>query len=647
MGVWKRVAQAKFAMGGAAVTAAALGIGLGVGLAGQRAQAQATDDQPHPGKAVYEQACAACHDKPEAGSRAASIDALRKMSAQTLTTVLTTGVMKPVGDQLDRRQLRDVVAYLAAPEGPTGTGWIDDNKCPADRAAVDLNAKAAQVGFGVDQDNSRRQTSAQAGLRTRDLANMEVAWAFAMPKTSGLRGNGVVVGDTVFYPAGQAGYVVALDTRTGCVKWATQTPSGVRNSLAYGQLGKGGPMALVGGDGAGHLTAIEAKTGKILWRKDPRHDKASPLSGSPLFAGDKIIVPVSAMDVAAAMRPTHECCKSHGDIVAVDARTGDTLWTWHTMEPPKPLGRKNSAGVDLYGPSGAPIWSSPAYDPKRDVVYASTGENTSPPATKTSDAVVAIDAKTGKEKWVFQALANDVWNMSCPIGPPPPGQPLKPNCFFAGEGSVLLDHDFGGGPLIFRGRNGREVILAGQKSGEVWALDPQDGRKLWRHQFGKGTPLGGVHWGIATDGSRVFAPISDPNVPADRSAAGMHAVDVATGKIAWQWKATPNCEGERKARVGICGTKYGLSAAPLVVDGAVLAGGLDGRLYVWEAASGKLLATYDTAVPYQPVNGIKGAGGSIDAAGLFAGDGMVFVNSGYASFGQMAGNVLVAYRPRR
>lgn len=644
MGVWTRVAGGGAAA--AAVSAAALAIGLGASFGfGRLAQAQATDDV-HPGKAVYEQFCAACHEKPPAGDRAAPVATLRKMSAQTLTTALTTGVMKPVGDQLDRRQLRDVVAYLAAPEGPAGTGWIDGAKCAADRAAVDLTARPAQVGFGVDQDNSRRMSAAQAGLKTRDLANMEVAWTFAMPKTSGLRGAGVVVGDTVFYPAGQAGYVLALDTETGCVKWATPTPSGIRNSLAYGRLGKDGPMALVGGDGAGQLVALDAKTGAILWRTDPKHDPASPLSGSALFAGDRIIVPVSAMDVAAAMRPTHECCKSHGDVVSVDAATGKPVWTWHTMEAAKPLGRKNSQGVEMYGPSGAPIWSSPAYDPKRNVVYASTGENTSPPATVTSDAIVAIDAATGRQKWVFQALANDVWNMSCPVGPPPPGEPLKPNCFFANEGSVLLDHDFGGGPVIFRGK-GREVILAGQKSGELWALNPTDGRKLWRHQFGKGTPLGGVHWGIAIDDRRVFAPINDPATMANPSAAGMYAVDVLTGKIAWEWRARPDCSGDRKTRVSICGDRYGLSAAPLVIDGALVAGSLDGRLYVFEAATGKVMATYDTALAYTPVNGIPGAGGSIDAAGLFAGDGMLFVNSGYASFGQQAGNVLVAYRPKR
>ena len=629
--------------------AAGLAIALAASVAGGLALAQATDVRPiddHPGKAVYDKACAACHAAPEAGSRTPPLASLRTMSASTITAALTTGVMKPIGDGLDRRELRDVVAYLAAPEGPAGTGWIDDNLCAADRRGVDLSARPAQVGFGVDTDNSRRMTAAQAGLTGKQVANLEVAWTFAMPKTNGIRGQGVVVGSTLFYPAGQLGYVVALDTKTGCVKWATPTPSGPRNSLAYGRLGKDGPMGLVGGGGDGNLVALDARTGKLVWKADPRHDKSVPLSGSAIFAGDRLIVPISAIDVANAMRPTFECCKGHGAVAAVDPASGKVLWTWHTMEQAKPLGRKSSQGIDLYGPSGAPIWSSPSVDLKRGVVYTATGENTSPPATGTSDSLVALDLATGKQKWVFQALANDVWNMSCPQGPPPPGATLKPNCFFGGEGSVMRDHDFGGGPLIWRG-GGRELILGGQKSGDVWAVDAASGKQVWHHQFGKGTALGGIHWGIATDGVRVFAPIADPGVPAPLGAAGLYAIDIASGKVAWSWKASADCENGRKARVSSCAERFGISAPPLVVDGTVIAGGLDGRVYVFDAVSGKLLSTHDTAVAYSGVNRIAGHGGSIDAAGPFAGDGMVFVGSGYGSFGQMGGNVLVALRPKR
>ncbi|MET0271798.1 MAG: PQQ-binding-like beta-propeller repeat protein [Phenylobacterium sp.] len=627
--------------------AAALGAGavIAVLAAGGYALAQA-DAPPHPGKEVYDRACAACHNAPEAGSRAAPVANLRKMSASALRTVLTTGVMKPMGDSLSPRELRDVIDYLAAPEASVGTAWIDGNMCAADRRGVDLSARPAQIGFGVDHENSRSMSAAQAGLTTRQAANLEVAWAFAMPKTGNLRGQGVVVGSTLFYPAAQAGYVLALDTRSGCVKWATPTPAGIRNSLAYGRLGPKGPLAVVGGDGA-NLIALDARTGQQVWKVDPRHDKATPLSGTPIFAGDKIIVPISAIDVALAMRPTHACCKSHGAVVAIEAATGKTLWTWHTMEDSKPLGRKTGQGLEAYGPSGAPIWSSPSVDLRKGVVYASTGENTSPPATGTSDAIVALDLATGQQRWVFQALANDVWNMSCPVGLDTSGRPPGPNCYFAGEGSVLRDHDFGGGPVIVRGKGGRDTILGGQKSGDVWALDAATGKVRWHRQFGEGTALGGVHWGIATDGVRVFAPISDPGVPAGKSAAGLYAVDIASGKIAWEWRAAPDCGGGRDKRNPGCAIRYGISAPPLVIDGAVVAGGLDGRVYVFDAKTGKVLSTHDTATSYASPTKVAGTGGSIDAAGLFAGDGMVFVNSGYGSFGQQNGNVLVAFRPKK
>ena len=643
MVVWKR------ALGGGAVAVAVTLAGLGLG---SLAQAQATDAVEPPRTAAYDQACGACHNAPPPGDRAPPVASLRKMNAQTLLAALTTGVMKPIGDGLDRRQIRDVVAYLAAPEGPTGTAWIDDNRCAADQAAVDASPKPAQVGFGVDTDNSRRMTAAQAGFAGKAAANLEVAWTFAMPRTQGLRGQGVVVGSTVFFPAGQAGYMLALDTRTGCVKWATPA-NGLRTSLAYGQLGRGGPWALLAGDQGGNLVAFDARSGAVVWKVDPRHDKTVPLSGTPIFAGDKIVVPISAIDVGNAMRATFECCKGHGAVALLDARDGKLLWTWHTMETARPLGRKNSQGVEMYGPSGAPIWSSPSVDLKAGVVYTATGENTSPPATGTSDALVAIDLATGRQKWVFQALANDVWNMSCPIGSPTaPGQRQPgPNCFFAKEGSVLLDHDFGGGPLIWKGartgKGSRSLILGGQKSGDVWAVDAATGKPVWHHQFGKGTALGGVHWGIATDGVRVFAPISDPGVPAATNAAGLYAVDIASGKVAWSWKATPDCSGERQTRISGCNIRYGLSAPPLVVDGAVIAGSLDGRLYVFDAATGRLLATHDTSGSFETVNKLPGKGGSIDAAGPFAGDGMLFVPSGYVSFGQTAGNVLIAYRPKK
>ena len=115
---------------GVLIKAGGLAMALGVLAVGARAQAP---DAPPPGQAVYETFCAACHQAPEEGSRAVPVANLRKMGAQTITSALTSGVMKPMGDQLDPRQQHDVVAFLTAPEGPVGAGQIEDHPGPGSR----------------------------------------------------------------------------------------------------------------------------------------------------------------------------------------------------------------------------------------------------------------------------------------------------------------------------------------------------------------------------------------------------------------------------------------------------------------------------------------------------------------------------------
>ena len=259
---------------------------------------------------------------------------------------------------------------------------------------------------------------------------------------------------------------------------------------------------------------------------------------------------------------------------------------------------------------------------------------------------MALDINTGEKKWVFQALERDIWNMSCHGG-----KNDGPNCFFtANDESVLKDYDFGAGPIIAHA-NGREVILAGQKSGHVWALDPaKKGAVLWSRRFGEGTALGGVHWGLATDGQRVFAPINDPGplAPGGKAVPGLHALDIATGSVLWSWAAAPDCGDGRGARISGCAIHSGLSAAPMVIDSAVVTGSLDGKVRVFNAATGKVLWSYDTVRDYAPrtPGGPVGRGGSIDAQSIAAGDGMLFVGSGYGMFNEQGGNVLIAFKPK-
>jgi len=330
----------------------------------------------------------------------------------------------------------------------------------------------------------------------------------------------------------------------------------------------------------------------------------------------------------------------------LSAKDGTKLWEYHTMPTAQYTGKVSSTGVKQRGPSGAPIWSIPVVDEKRNRVLVTTGENTSHPRTDTSDAVIALDLDTGKEAWKFQAMEADVWNMACGASKEQSG----PNCPWNIEGDegTGRDFDFGAGAILAKGAGGKDVVLAGQKSGDTWALDAETGKLIWNVRFGTGTALGGVHWGVSTDGERLFAPINDPLITgAQTPHPGVYAVDIRTGKQAWGYDAKPNCDGERGKLVNNCTTKYGFSAAPVTVDGAVIAATLGGEVMIFDGKTGQVLNTLDTIGPKQTINGVEAKGGSIDSHAISAGAGMIFINSGYGSFNQTAGNALIAYRPKK
>lgn len=594
----------------------------------------------HPGKAVYERYCAACHNQP--ATRAPALSALQQMSAQTLRFTLTEGIMRQQGSAVPREQFEQLLGYLAAAD-TGGAEWVAGMLCKPDQRAVDLSQPVALSMVGADPRNSRRLTPQQSGLTSADLRTLELAWAIAFPKTSGLRTSAVIVGSTMFYAPVPTGKVLALDTRTACVKWAYDAGGPLRSSLSYGDIG-GGRMALVFGDARGNVYTIDPKTGAQIWKADARHEAFGGITGAPVLIGTRIIVPISASGVGRGADPKYECCEGHGDVVALDAGTGQKLWTAHTMEDAKYTGKVSSTGVKQRGPSGAPIWSTPAVDAKRGLVYAGTGQATSLPATNTSDAVLAIDLASGELRWSFQALARDVWHLGCQFDPAKSG----PNCPSADD-SVLKDYDFGAGVVIGKRRDGRDILLAGQKSGDLWGLDPeQQGKVLWRRTFGMGTPLGGIHWGLAIDDERVFAPVNDPHLPVAGYVPqpAMNAVEIETGKVVWSKPVQPDCGNGRQQRFPLCNERYGLSAAPLVIDKSVVAGAVDGRIYIYDAASGDVVWQYDTLRDFPTLNGIEGKGGSIESQSVFAGAGMLFVGSGYGQFSQAPGNVLLAFRPK-
>ena len=169
--------------------------------------------------------------------------------------------------------------------------------------------------------------------------------------------------------------------------------------------------------------------------------------------------------------------------------------------------------------------------------------------------------------------------------------------------------------------------------------------RLWQRKVGKGSALGGVHWGMASDGRLAFAPNSDspngmlgiePDFPAS---PGVFALHMETGEVAWR-TAPPE-----EACAGREGCFIANSAAPTAIPGVVFAGGLDGHLRAYSAVDGSIIWDFDTVRDFETVNGVQARGGAIDGPGPVIANGMVYSQSGYGSFGQMAGNVLLAFGP--
>ena len=247
------------------------------------------------------------------------------------------------------------------------------------------------------------------------------------------------------------------------------------------------------------MRAFDAQTGKEIWHSESLENHiASGITGTPVVSGDQIFVPLSSGEEVVAMQPNYSCCTFRGSLAALDLKTGQKQWqTFMITEPLLPT-RMNANGVQMQGPAGAPIWASPTVDPKRGLVYVVTGDSYTDAATEGDDAIVALEMKTGKVRWRNQVTTHDNFIVGC-------GGPVKPaNC----PTPTGPDFDFGAAPILFK-HGSKQVLVAGQKSGIVYGIDPVNGRTLWKTAVGAGSPLGGVEWGIGADKKYVFVPNSD------------------------------------------------------------------------------------------------------------------------------------------
>jgi polyvinyl alcohol dehydrogenase (cytochrome) len=594
--------------------------------------AEITPDD-HPGKVIYEQRCSTCHtgaDK-ESGPRLAS---LRMMGRSQVGFALTQGKMREHVGGLEFGQVDELISYVAVDRD---VPWTADGYMCEDKSISAGGASTLVGAWGFDQRNTRFQPNST--IDSTNIGRLELTWVFGLPDVAEVRSQPVITTNAVFVSS-VSGYLFALDRDKGCVKWHDRPADVIRTSLSLGEV-RGRPALFFGGVAGGQQTvfAINAQTGGELWRKDVAlFNPGSILTGGIVQHFNKVIVPISAMGVGFAMNPNFECCKSHGGVRALDADTGEILWTVHMTPDAKPT-YKNSLGVQQWGPSGAPVWTTPAIDAKRNLIYVGTGENTSTPATDTSDAIVAIDINTGSIKWLYQGTKNDAFNAACLVN--------GPNC----PKENGPDFDFGASAILAKTSTGDDIVLAGQKSGIVHALNPDDGELLWRTEVSHGSALGGVHWGMAINGSTVVVPINDPGsfaLPGGPPKPGVYGLDIDTGTLQWSYHATQDCEPSANPDTPWpdCPVRYTFSAAASSAGDLAFAGSLAGIAYAFNAATGEVVWEYDTSEAFEAVNGLSAHGGGIDNPGVQVAGDMLFVESGYSMFGAMPGNVLLAFKLR-
>ena len=567
---------------------------------------------------AYEAHCAQCHD----GSvpKAPHLIKFQLLGAAAIEKALTDGSMKVQGSAFTPPQRAQLAAHL---------GGAQASSLPVRRCenATIAQSKPVFESWSLTLEGTRFVAAEIAQLSAQEVPSLELSWAFAHPDASRARSQPMPYGDALLVGS-QNGSVFALNLDSGCAHWVFEADAEVRTTIT---VSAEGDRAFFG-DLRGGLYAIDPTTGQLAWRAHADDHADVTITGSLRVHEDTVYVPLSSSEWASAADPGYGCCTFRGGVAAFSTADGAHLWTAYSIaQTPSPRGRQNDLGAELFHPAGAPIWNTPTLDVKRNQIYVGTGEAYTSPAADTSDAVLAFDAKTGERRWAYQSISGDAWNMACFIGG-------GPNC----PEEDGPDLDIGAPPMLLLREQG-DLVIAGQKSGDVFALDPDSGELLWRNKVGRGGFAGGVHWGMATDGDRLYVPNADtvftgrftgPRKP------GLFALEPDTGEILWFTPAPDVCaEADKPA------CDPGLSAAVTAMPGVVFAGAFDGHLRAYDAASGEVLWDFNTNREFASVSGETARGGSIESDGPVIYRGRVIVNSGYLFGDRMPGNALLVFSP--
>ena len=332
--------------------------------------------------------------------------------------------------------------------------------CQAQTTPVDGATRADWPHYGGTQLSWRY--SALDQINTNNVKNLTPAWIFQTGDyAEGLQATPIVV-DGVMYVVTARAQVFALDAVTGRVIWHYRYPTprpGLPGGIAQYQDNRGvavGNGMVFFGTSDNHLVALDQKTGREAWNvsvDDPKQCGCS-ISAAPLLVKDKVVVGGNGGDQA-----------HRGYLTAFNTKTGRLAWRWYVVPAPGEKGNETWKGDSWKFGGGSP-WMTGSFDPSLNLIYWGTGNAASdfydaarvPSSDKSRDtnlytaSVVALDADTGKLRWHYQEVPDDVWD------------------YDSSYEVVLMDRQMGG--------RMRQILVHMNKSGLTFVLDRVTGEFL-------------------------------------------------------------------------------------------------------------------------------------------------------------------------
>lgn len=577
-------------------------------------------DTSSPAAQLFAARCASCHDHPQ--GRTPPRAALRYRPPDAVEHALVAGPMRPMAAGLGDEEIRSLVVYLTGRKpGPR----VDPlaNRCASPGRPPVLAADDWSSTHG-NAANSRFR--AGAGIDADAVPRLALKWAFAYP--GGASGPVTLAGERVFLAA--SSYVIALDAATGCAHWAHAAGGRIVRAVTLAELPARGPepartVALFGDD-ASTVTALDATDGTPLWRTRVEEHVLSRITAAPSVHAGRVFVPLSSIEDPLTHDENYACCTSRGGVAALDLASGALLWKQHHIGEEPRLQSDPQAATPRYGPAGASTYTPLAIDARRGLLYATTAEEYGFLDAAGPYSVIAYDLASGERRWARQFL--------------PQGEARRAACATAPTLDCRNVFSMGTSVLIHTLADGRQLLLAGQKWGMVYALDPDhEGALLWQSRVAQGGDLGGIMYGLASDGSAVYVPVSDDEAKPPHRPGGLAALDPVDGSVLWRVVgAQPRCSWGREA------CSAAVVAAPTAVPGAVFTGAWDGQLRIHASADGRLLRAIDTGKRFAAVNGGEAQGGQVSGYPVVIGRNAVYVTSGASSV-LRPGNALLVFTP--